>query len=103
MTKPNSSLANFFLNHGGDRFCLNYFCNFQTDEILKKHELLCKDFYYCKRIIPIKFKTILNKAINEIKEEAGNILKHQLENKSLYQLFFAIYDFETIIIEIDDQ
>ena len=34
---------------------------------------------------------------------AGNILKHQLGNKSFIKLFFAFYDFEIIIVEIDDQ
>ena len=34
---------------------------------------------------------------------AGNILKHQLGNKSFIKPFFAFYDFEIIIVEIDDQ
>ena len=37
VTKPNALLAEFLSNHTGDRFCLNCFCNFQTDEILINH------------------------------------------------------------------
>ena len=50
---------------------------------LNQHELISKDFEYCKRIIPIKFKTILVKATNEIKEKACSKLNHQLGYKSL--------------------
>ena len=39
VTKPNPFLAKFLLNHGTPRFCLNCFCNFQTDEKLKKHQI----------------------------------------------------------------
>ena len=40
---------------------LNCFCNFQTNEILKQHELHCKDDSHTNILIPEKFKTVLNK------------------------------------------
>ena len=33
-------------NYNGDKFSLNYFHNFQADEKLNKHQLLCKDHDY---------------------------------------------------------
>ena len=35
--KPNALIEKFLLSSERHRFCLNYFCNFQTDEKLKQH------------------------------------------------------------------
>ena len=42
-TKPNALLANFFSHHNVDRLCLNYFCNFRTDDKLKQHQRSCEN------------------------------------------------------------
>lgn len=45
---------------------------------------------------------VLNKTNNIIKEVPGNILKQMLEKKSLQRNIYVIYDFETMIVEIED-
>ena len=42
VTKPNTLLAKFLSKHNKDRFCLNCFSNFQTDEKHKEHEKSCR-------------------------------------------------------------
>ena len=42
--KANTLLEKYSSNHDGDRFFLNFFCIFKIDEILKKHEMFCKDY-----------------------------------------------------------
>ena len=56
--KPNALLLKKLLNDDGDRFCLNCFCNFQTDEVLKIHDILCKNYDHINMIIPEKLKTV---------------------------------------------
>lgn len=45
---------------------------------------------------------VLNKTNNIIKEVSGNILTQMLEKKSLQRNIYVIYDFETMIVEIED-
>ena len=61
VTKPNALLTKFLSKSDGDRFCLNYFSNFQTDEKLKEHEKSCRNHKNVEVEIPEKFKTLLNK------------------------------------------
>ena len=48
ITKPNVLLAKFLSNHDGEGFCLNCFCNFQTENNLSKnvHNTKCN---YCMK------------------------------------------------------
>ena len=73
VTKPNALLAKFLSNH----VCLNFFCNFWTDEMLKKHESCCKDHDHHNMLIS-KMKD------GRMEEVAGNILKHLRGYKCLY-------------------
>ena len=67
VTKPNALLPKFLSNH--DRYrCLKFFYNFQTDEILKQHDLHCKGHNQTNMLIPVKFKTVLNSETKKIKE-----------------------------------
>ena len=103
VTKPNASLTKFLSKRDRDRFCLNCFSNFQTDEKLKEHEKSCRKPDHVELEIPEKFKTILNKETAEMEELCGNILKHPLFSNSLQTLFIVVYDFELIIGEKDNQ
>lgn len=40
VTKANDLLAKHLSNREAERFLLNFFCNFPTVEILKKHEVI---------------------------------------------------------------
>ena len=53
--------------------------------------------------IPGKFKTTLNKEAAEIEALHGNTLNHLLLNKFLQPFFIVIYDFETTIVETNNQ
>ena len=44
-----------------------------------------------------RFKTVLNKATNEMEEVSGNILKPALGNKSFQHHILVIYDIETMV------
>ena len=48
-------------------------------------------------------KTILNTEIDIKEKVPGNVLSHLLGNKSIQLPFTVIYDFETMIVETDDQ
>ena len=69
--KPSALFEKNLLNH-----------NFQTDRILKKHELFLKNHDYLFIIMLQKFKMVLNKATNEMEELGANTLKDQLGNRS---------------------
>ena len=81
VTKPNSLLAGFLSNHGGDRFSLKYFCSFQTNKTINQHKLFCKKHDYSVMKMQEKFKMVLSKATTEMEEVGENILKHQFENR----------------------
>ena len=54
----------FLSKHNGDQFHLNCFYNFQSDEILKRSEKVCKNRKYYKVKIPKKFMSIFNNDTN---------------------------------------
>ena len=57
-TKPNALLAKFLSNHDGDKFCLNYFVNFENEELIKKHKKFFENIIYIDRNPQKTFKTI---------------------------------------------
>lgn len=61
VTKLNALLAKFLSRCEKDRYCLNSFSNFQSDEKLKKHEKSVRNHNHVELGIPEKFKTFLNK------------------------------------------
>ena len=73
VTKPNALFRKFLSIYDGNKCCLNCFCNFQTDQILKKHEKFGTDHDYIDLEMLKKFKTLLNKLTNEMEEVAGNV------------------------------
>ena len=94
VTKPIALLAYFLANHGGHRFCLNQFSNFQTDKKLDGHQLFCKDYDLCKISILKTFKMVLNKSTNKMEEVPGDISKHVAGNNFLQHEVFVVYEFE---------
>ena len=60
VTKPNNLLANFLSKRDNDKFSLNCFCNFQTDEKIKQHQKSCKKNNHIELEIREKFKTVLH-------------------------------------------
>ena len=60
-----------------------------------------KDHDHIDMLMLKELKSVLNKATNETEELARNMLKHLLGSNSLYQPFFAAYDFEIMIIKTD--
>ena len=62
---PLTQLRKFLSKLYGDRFCLNCFCNFQTNGKLKQHEKLYKNRDYIKREMLKKFETVLNAKTNK--------------------------------------
>ena len=97
VTKPNALLATFLSKHDRDRFCLNCFGNFQTDEKLE-HQKSCRDHNHAELEIPQKVKIIFNKD-----KVDGSMLKHSLLNTSLQPPFIVVYDFEPMTVETDNQ
>ena len=73
VTKWNALLAKLLSKHNSEKFCLNCFNNFKTDELFKKHKVFCKK----DKILSEKFKTVLNNATGELEELPAKILKHQ--------------------------
>ena len=49
-----------------------------------------------------KFKTVLNESTCWKIEVPGNILKHSLGSKSLYQYVKVVDDFETMFVKLDE-
>ena len=68
-----SKILLYLQKHDGDRFCLNCFYNFQTDEKLKQHLKSCINHNHSELEIPGKFKTVLNK---ETDQKATNVWKY---------------------------
>ena len=91
-------LANFLSNHGDDKFCLKCFIYFQNE---KKHLNFCENSNYLDQVLPKKFKTVLYESTGKKIEVPANILRHTLASKSLYQYVKVVYDFETIIVKLD--
>ena len=73
VTKSNALLAKLLSKHNSEKFCLNYFNNFKTDGLFKKHKLFCKR----DKTLSEKFKTVLNNATGELEDLPAKILKHQ--------------------------
>ena len=71
VTNTTTFLSKFLLNHGRHRFCLNYFCNFQTNEKLKQHQI--GNLKSQSHGLEKTFKTVLNKKTNKLEEKPGNI------------------------------
>ena len=87
--------------HDGDRFCSNFFGNFQTNEKRKQYQKSCRDHNLAELEYLKKLK-LLNKETNGMEAVAGNIFKHLLLDKSL-QTPFIVYEFDTIIAETGNQ
>ena len=71
--------------YNGDFYCLNCFSSFRTKNKLKNHENVCKDHDYC---------------CIEMLNEENNILKYNLEEKSMKISFIIHGDFESTLEEI---
>ena len=71
--------------YNGDFFCLNCFSSFRTKNKHKNHENVCKDHDYC---------------CIEMLNEENNILKYNLEEKSMKISFIIHGDFESTLEEI---
>ena len=56
VAKPNALLAKFLSKRDGDRYCLNYFSNFETDKKRKQHQKSCKYHNHIEVEIPKKFE-----------------------------------------------
>ena len=82
---------------------LRCYANIQAEEKLEQHQKSCGDHYHVVLQILQKFKTILNMKTDEMKEVAGNILKHSLQNKSLKSPFIVACDVETMFLDKDNQ
>ena len=52
--KPNALFTKFYHID----FYLNFFDNFQNEELIKKHKKFCKYSDYIDRVLPKKFKTL---------------------------------------------
>ena len=64
-------------NNNGDYYCLNYFHSYRTNNILKKHKILCgkHDYYHVK-----------------MPEEDNKIIKYNCREKSLINYDFINYE-----------
>ena len=78
--EPNVLLAKVLLNHDGDKFCLNCFCNFEIEEMNKKHETFCESRDYIDR----------------------NPLKKCIWIQVFVSISERFYDFKIIIVKLGD-
>ena len=88
VTKPNTLLATSISKHDRDRFCLNCFDNFQTDEKLE-HQKSYRDHNHAELEIPQMNKIIFNKD-----KVDRSMLKHSLLKIFLQPPLIVVYDFE---------
>ena len=71
--------------HNGDFYCLIFSSSFRTENALKNHENVCRDYDYCHIQMP---------------NEENNILKYNLGEKSMEIPFIIYGDFESILEKI---
>ena len=98
-----SDFSKIFKRHGRDRFCVNCFANFQTDEKFEQHQKTCLVHKHTELEILGKFKIIFNKDSSKMQKVPGNILKYLLQNKFLQPPFIIVGYFETMIVETDNR
>ena len=84
-------LAKFLSICNGGKLCLNCFGNFQNEELTEKHKTFCAGTDYIDILLPKKFETVF-----------ANILKHLFGSKSFYQYVKIAFDFETMLVKLDE-
>ena len=57
-------------NNNGDFYCINCVHSYRTENKLKKHENVCKNYDYCYAEIPNEGNKIIN--YNHGKKSSGN-------------------------------
>ena len=86
--RPTKNLSRSFKgitsNHKGDLYCLNCLHSFRSYNILKKHEKLCKNNYYCYIEMPT---------------EKNNTLKYSEGAKSLKIPYVIYVDLECLLLK----
>ena len=74
IAKPAALLPNILPSYNGGKHFLNYFSNFQSDKILKKHEKSFKDHDQSEIKMRKKFQIVFNKDIDKYQQVTANII-----------------------------